>query len=483
MRDQKLNDQQREDLKKRKILFVEDDPLVLDSLSIRLEDEGYYVVAVNNGAAAISVASSEPNFDLIIADVRMPEIDGIETIKQVKQILPRIKSMLITAYADYEAPIRAIDIDVDKYLTKPFDDQDFLSRVKNLILRKEIEEAEQEYHISQQKRVYDFDSIIGRSQPILEVLNNVKMVADNKVPVLLLGETGTGKELIAQAIHVNGVRKERPLIKVNCAALPANLAESDLFGHVRGAFTGAFVRKIGRFELANGGTIFLDEVGDLSLDLQAKLLRVLQKEEFERVGDPNTIKVDVRVIAATNRNLEEAIRNGNFREDLYYRLKVFQIVIPPLRERKEDIPLITEHFIKKYSTELNKKPHVTKIEDSAMELLRNNDWKGNIRELESVIQCAVIVAANGIIQVKDLRLPQSLNKILSRVGKKSINQKAEWLRPMREVIKKHIELVLSECPTKAEAARILKLPPATLNDWIIRYKVKLPLHLKKRPPK
>ncbi|MCH8035241.1 MAG: sigma 54-interacting transcriptional regulator [Bacteroidetes bacterium] len=341
-------------------------------------------------------------------------------------------------------------------------------------LRKAYHEIEQLKNRLQAENVYlqeeikfehNFDEIVSTSESFKKILRNVEQVAATDATVLILGETGTGKELIARALHILSPRKERPLVKVNCSALPANLIESELFGHEKGAFTGAIARKIGRFELADGGTIFLDEIGDLPPELQAKLLRVLQEGELERLGNSKTIKVDVRVIAATNRDLEKAIEKGDFREDLFYRLNVFPITIPPLRQRNEDIPLLAKHFVKKYSAKMGKK--IDFIPEKVMSALRVYHWAGNVRELENVIERAVILTPGSALQVEEFVDPQT------EEGDQTPSAKT-----LEIVERNHILQTLNECNWKISGkngtAEILGLHPSTLRDRMQKLGLKKP---------
>ena len=464
------NDRKRKDLEKRKILFVDDDPFVLESFSNRLKDEGFDVVAVNKGADAISAAASERNFDVIIADIRMPDIDGIQTLAQVKQILPKAKSMLLTAFADYEAPIRAIHVGVDDYIMKPVEDEVFFDRIKKLIVRKAIEDAITEHYGPQPKKLCDIRSIIGNSEPSLRILYDIKETADNDASVLLIGETGTGKELVAQAIHSSSARRDHNFIAINCAAIAETLAEDEFFGHEKGAFSNADSLRIGKFELAQKGTIFLDEIGKLDYKMQDKLLRVLEEKKLWRLGGHQEIHLDVRVIAAMQ-------NSDSLKKEMYHRfLKTIQL--PSLQERREDIPLLAMHFMERYNVELKKNHRVTSIEDGVMQLLLHHDWEGNVRELRNVIGCAVMSAREGVIRIEDLRLPQPSNPIISSMDNRFMLPKEERLESIHDAIKKYIEFVLSQCPTKVKAAKILELPPATLNDWIKKYNVELPPHLR-----
>lgn len=447
--------------KPRKILLVDDDPFVLESYSNRLKDEGFKVTALDSGWKALEVATKQ-HFDLIIADVRLPGMDGIQTIEKIKKTLPKIKSILITAYADEKAPIRAIHVDVDEYILKPVEDDAFLSAVRNVLMRLEIEEAQQEHLLSQQKRFYDFDTIIGNSKKIVEVLRQVKVVSNSDFSVLLLGETGTGKELVARAIHYNSDRRNEKFVAINCAEIPDNLIQSELFGYERHAFTGAVERRIGNFDVANGGTIFLDEIGELNSKMQGNLLRILQEKKFRRVGGTKEITVNVRVLAATT--FKDLLR-----EDLYHRFRV-KIILPPLRERKEDIAGLVMHFIKKFATEYNRQPNIANIEEEAMKRLMQYDWRGNVRELENAVSNAVLFSQNGVIKSTDLSLPKIPESAVTEDKPSHANQ----LETIQAVIKRHIEYVLSHSPSKRKAAKILGMHPSTLNDWIKKYQVSLP---------
>lgn len=385
-------------MNRERILVVEDDRDVSRLLEeILLND--YEVAATEKGAEALRILQEE-SFSLMIVDLRLPDIDGMEVIRQAKKIRPSTASLILTGYGTIEGAVEAMKLGVYNYLTKPFSRDQLLFNVKKAIehhhLIKENEGLREAIRES-----YSFENIIGKSQSMLEVFETIRKVADTDATVLITGESGTGKELIAKAIHYNSSRRRFPFIPLNCGAIPHDLLESELFGHEKGAFTGAVSTRQGRFERADRGTIFLDEIGELPLHLQVKLLRVLQEKEFERVGGNRTIKVDVRIIAATNRNLEEAIENKTFREDLYYRLNVIPIYVPPLRERKGDIPLLVNHFLKKLSK--TKRKNIIGVSKEAMEMLMNYNWPGNIRELENIIERTVILKEDeGLITPEDL---------------------------------------------------------------------------------
>jgi formate hydrogenlyase transcriptional activator len=439
-----------------RILCVDDEPLNLSLLEAMLSPRGYAVVSAINGPDALEKIQTEP-IDICLLDIMMPGMDGFEVCRRIKSddLHRNIPVVMITSHADLENRIRGIEAGAEDFISKPFDSAEVLARIKmllhvrslneqlqsahdnleqkvdertreltrtNLQLTQEIEErrraegslqgtyaeikllkdrlqAENIYLQQEVDREYNFGEIIGQSIALSNVFQRVEQVAPMNATVLLLGETGTGKGVVARAIHTSSTRKGRPLITVNCTALPANLIESELFGRERGAFTGSNARQIGRFELADGGTIFLDEIGELPPELQPKLLRVIQDGEFERVGSPHTIKTDVRIIAATNRNLEEEIKNGRFREDLYYRLNVFPITMPLLRQRKDDIPLLVNHFVAKFNKKIGK--HIETVSKNTLNILQEYHWPGNVRELESVIERAVITSQGSSLQVLD----------------------------------------------------------------------------------
>jgi two-component system NtrC family response regulator len=331
----------------------------------------------------------------------MPGMDGIQLLREVRGLQPEAVVVLMTAYGTVGTAVAAMKEGAYDYLTKPIDLDELLLLIQRV--EREVVLGQENRHLKEQLREkFKVDFIVSASRQMEEALNLVGRVSQSSATILILGESGTGKELIARAIHYSSPRADKPFVKVNCAALPENLLESELFGHEKGAFTGAVARRVGRFELADQGSIFLDEIGDLSPSLQMKLLRVLQEKEFERVGSNQTIRSDVRVIAATNRNLEEAIRKGTFREDLYYRLNVVTVSLPPLRERKEDIPLLVEHFLKKYNRE-NKK-NVTSLSKEARDLLMRYDYPGNVRELENIVERAVVLCRGDALTTQDLPL-------------------------------------------------------------------------------
>lgn len=384
-----------------KILVADDEELVRETLGEMLRREGYEVEEASNGLEALEKIE-RTKFHVIVADVKMPKVDGMSLLREIIRRQLDTKVILITGYADLQDAVEAMDMGAFYYLSKPVQDE----QLKHLI-RRAIEHIElTRENIALRRRLVTRDrfyKLVGQNEKMQEIYKLVEAVAPSNATVLVLGESGTGKELVAHAIHESSPRSSGPFVKVNCGALPENLLESELFGHVKGAFTTAVRDRIGKFEYADGGTIFLDEIDALPPHLQVKLLRVIQEQEFERVGDNRTIKVDVRIIAASNRDLEEAVDDGSFRADLFYRLNVIQITLPPLRERKDDIPLLVDHFLRKYN-ELNNK-EIKGITEEAMRMLEEYDWPGNVRELENVIERAVVLETEEYITPDSLRLP------------------------------------------------------------------------------
>jgi DNA-binding NtrC family response regulator len=380
---------------------VDDEELYRRSLERILMRVGHRVTQARDAAEAIAIVSAEP-VDLVLADIRMPGINGLELVRQVHEIKPDLPCIVITGFGSPENSVEALRAGAYWYLEKPFDqgNLDVIRRLVDQAIEHSRLKAENRILHSQLRSKYRFENIVGTSGSLRGVLDVVAKVADTESTILITGESGTGKELIARAIHYNSRRADRRLVTVNCGAIPEELLESELFGHVRGAFTNAVSSREGRFTLANGGTIFLDEIGDMSPNLQVKLLRVLQDRSFEPVGSSKTQTVDVRVIAATNQNLSNAIRQGRFREDLYYRLNVIPIEVPPLRERREDIPLLTQYFLDMMNQERGVK--IDSIAEPALARLCDYAWPGNVRELENLIERLTILRGEGEIRLQDL---------------------------------------------------------------------------------
>lgn len=381
-----------------KVLLIDDSSEILENLSAFLISEGYDVSTTTDGATGISMI--EKNFyDLILTDLKMPGADGMEVLGYVREHSPESICILLTGYGTIRNAVEAIKKGAFDYLTKPIKLDEIAITLKRALEYRDLKRENTNLR-NQLKRKYQFKNIIGESPAMQKVFETVEKVADTDSTVLILGESGTGKELIARALHYHSYRKDGPFVPVNCAAIPSELLESELFGHEKGAFTNAIRARIGRFELANGGTLFLDEIGDMSPNLQSKLLRVLQERQFERIGGIKPIKVDIRVISATHQDLRTAVSKKRFREDLYYRLNVIPIQIPPLRERRSDIPLLVHHFIHYFSK--SKRKRVTGITQEALDRLMDYEWPGNVRELENMIERMVILTNHEVLDISDL---------------------------------------------------------------------------------
>jgi len=385
-------------MEKGKILVVDDERSMREFLGIMLAKEGYGVTQCPDGETALRQVE-EDIFDLVIMDIRMPKMDGIAVLERIKEITPETIVIMITAFASTDTAVRAMKKGAYDYITKPFKIDEIKLIIRNALEKKALEKE----NILLKRLVetkFSFDNIIGQSPKMLAIYELMEKVAPTKTNILITGESGTGKELVAKAIHFNSPRREKVFVTLNCGAIPENLLESELFGHMKGAFTGAMYNKRGLFEVADGGSIFLDEIGELPLSMQVKLLRILQDKEFTRVGGTEPIKVDVRIISASNKDLEEAVREKKFREDLYYRLNVIQIKLPLLRERKEDIALLTENFIKKYAQELDK--DIREISPDAMKVLVHYDYPGNVRELQNIIERAIALETSNTLTAENL---------------------------------------------------------------------------------
>jgi DNA-binding NtrC family response regulator len=392
---------------KSSILVVDDDPSVREALRIMLQDV-YHPILVASSFEALEKIQKLPVIDLALLDINMPDEDGIETLRKMKEIDPNVEVIMVTANRTAEAAMKTIKYGAYDYVTKPFDINE-LTVIINRALEKRNLTRMNQVLTGEIDGLVDSE-LVGKSPSMQTIYSLIEKVADSDSTVLIHGESGTGKELVARALHKKSNRSQKPFVAVNCAAIPSELMESEFFGHERGAFTSAIARKIGKFEFANGGVIFLDDVSGLSLPIQAKLLRVLQEKEIVRVGSNEVIPVEVRVIAATNDDLKNLIKQNRFREDLYYRLKVVPIELPPLRARQDDIPLLVEHFIRK-NCERQHKPF-KKLATETLDLLSNYNWPGNVRELENLIEMLVLLSSNGIITVKDLPANILTNQII-----------------------------------------------------------------------
>jgi DNA-binding NtrC family response regulator len=388
------------------ILVIDDDPAVRDILEAFLTSKGFEVTLAPDGESGVALLK-ERRFDGYLVDLVLPGMGGLEVLKEIAPLHPHLPAIVITGHGAIETAVEAIKLGAFDYITKPFVLEELLLVVQRAL---DFTRLKQE-NLSlkrQLKQRYEFHGLIGTSPQMQKVYSLIKKIADTDATVLIQGESGTGKELIAKTIHFNSSRAQHPFVPFNCAAIPRDLLESELFGHERGAFTGAINTRIGRFERANGGTILLDEIGELHPSFQVKLLRVLQEREFERVGGTKTIKVDVRILAATNKNLEEETKAGNFREDLFYRLNVIPLHIPPLRERKEDIPLLTDYFVHHFARKRKREP--VRILPEVLRIFMEYPWPGNVRELENLIERMVILCEDGVISIQDL--PQRFHDLV-----------------------------------------------------------------------
>ncbi|RLJ97739.1 sigma-54-dependent transcriptional regulator [Tenacibaculum discolor] len=435
-------------LKKENILIVDDDVHILELLHRHLQSWNYHTYKAVSVKEAVTILRDTP-IDLLITDLKMPEVDGFELVKFVSEHYPKLPKLIVTGYPSVQDSLEAIKSGVVAYLTKPFTKNELKTAMDDALSKSGISKKS----AAQKKEKKDFyGDMIGASEKINEIFQIIDRVKNNKATVSIKGESGTGKELVARAIHYEGKFAKGPYIAVNCGAIPENLLESELFGYVKGAFTGAESNRNGFFQAANGGTIFLDEIGNASLNVQSKLLRVLQEKEVVKVGAQKAEKVDVRIIAATNNNLKEMIQKGTFREDLFYRLTVVEIEVPPLRERKEDISMLVEKFLFKYGIEY--KDRFIKISPKATDILQRYNWPGNIRELENIIQRAVIMC-DRIVEVE--HLPDSL--------KYNVDFSEEGLISLREMEKRHIQHVLNATNNnKTKAAKILQIDRKTLRE-------------------
>lgn len=380
------------------VMIVDDEVAVRKALEKFLKTLDYNVRAASDGEEALSILNEE-HVDVALVDLVMPKMDGIELIQRMKRLNPDVVAIVLTGFGTITTAVEAMRAGAYHYLTKPFDLDDIASLIATALDHRQLKRENVELR-KQVREKYRFENIVGTSDEMMAVFDLVEKVADTDSTVLILGESGTGKELVARALHYNSRRRDKSLITVNCAAIPEELLESELFGHMKGSFTGAIANKPGRFDTADGGTIFLDEIGDMSFKLQVKLLRVLQEQQFEPVGSTKTRQVNVRIIAATNHDLEVAVRERRFREDLYYRLNVIPIHMPPLRDRTGDVPLLVSHFLDKFATRSGH--HITGVASDTMRVLNNYAWPGNVRELENAVERAVVLKSEGEITVADL---------------------------------------------------------------------------------
>ncbi len=439
-----------------KILIVDDEKIVRESLFHWFEEEGYTVDIAESGEAALR-KFDKGKFDLFLLDMKMPGMSGLELLKKIKESDPDAIVILITAFASVPTAITALKDGAYDYVTKPVDPDELAHLVRKAVEQRELK-IENEQLKEKIEEINKPDNLIGESQQMKRIFDLIHTVAPTDTTVMIRGESGTGKELVAKAIHINSKRKYFPIVTVNCGALAETLLESELFGHEKGAFTGAHFKRKGKFEMADGGTIFLDEVGSISQKMQVELLRVIETKQFSRVGGNQIITSDFRVITATNEPLEDLVKAGKFREDLYYRLNVFSIIVPPLRERREDIPLLAHFFLNRFSTSMNKP--INSISKEAMDFLVKYDWHGNVRELENAIERAIVVGKDNSIKVEDLPFHVSSNHFEDDADGKSLST----------IEKKHIFKVLCENNWNiSRSAHILEIDRVTLYNKINKY--------------
>ncbi|MBE0461756.1 MAG: sigma-54-dependent Fis family transcriptional regulator [Candidatus Aminicenantes bacterium] len=453
-----------------KILIIDDEKSIRDVFSLFLKENGYLIETAAKGKEGL-IKARKYIPDIILLDIKLPDISGIEVLSQIKKSLPQTEVIIITAFGTVKNAVEATKLGAYDYIEKPIDNEELLLLISRALEVKKLQKEIEELRLELSAR-YTFPSIIGISTKMNSIFQMMKKISKVEGTVLISGESGTGKELVARAIHFNSPRKDGPFVVVNCGAIPKDLIESEFFGHIKGAFTDAKEEKIGKFELANKGTIFLDEVGELSPKAQVKLLRAIGEREIVKVGGTETIPIDIRIIAATNKNLEKYIKKGYFREDLYWRLAVLSLYLPPLRERKEDIPLLCEHFIQKYNNELKKE--ITGISRGTLERLKNYSWPGNIRELESVIYEAMVFNDSPLIEENILpmriRVPHEERESDLFESEKTLNETIKILT--KKVEKKMIEKALQESGgNKTKAAQKLGISRKTLFNKISHYKI------------
>jgi len=454
-----------------KILVIDDEAIMQEILADFLGEEGFEVDIAGSGEEGLELARATP-YDCAVVDLMMPGIDGIETMQALKARDPSLPVIMITAFASVESAVEAMTRGAHEYITKPFKNDEVLVVLQNAIRQRRLEEEVATLRKTLKDK-YRFENIVGKNRRMQEVFALIEQAAPSRSTILIQGESGTGKELVAKAIHANSARSDKPFVVVNSGSMPSDLLESNLFGHVKGAFTGAVSSKKGLFEVADGGSVFFDEVGNIGIDVQAKLLRVIQEKEFMRLGSVDTVKVDVRLIAATNADLKRRVAEEAFREDLYYRLNVITVTLPPLRERADDIPVLAQHFLEKYGSE-NERDDLF-IEEEAMSLLRGYQWPGNVRELENAIERAVVLAPRGgqinAELVRDYIEPNGFE-----TPTPALSLLPEGL-PMKEVVQDFQKKLIVDALRKSgwvqkDAALLLDVKPTTLNEMIKRYGIR-----------
>ena len=451
-----------------RILIIDDEAAIRDSLEALLTLEGFSVEMSPEGASGMDRIASE-NYDIVLLDLALPGESGLDLLPRIKALRPELPIIMITAYGTVGNVVAALRAGADNFVQKPWDNEKLLADIRTAIVKQRSQQEVVQLKRTLKQR-YSFSNIIGKSESLTKLLDTVAQVAPSRSTVLIQGESGTGKELIAKAIHMSSPRKDKPFVAVNTGAVPADLLESTLFGHVKGAFTSAVAAKKGLFEVANGGTLFLDEIGTMPFETQAKVLRALQERRFMQVGGTSEIQVDVRIIAATNVNLQQAVKDGRFREDLFYRLSVINLDLPPLRQRKSDIPLLAQHFLQHYSAENG---HETRmLTPDALRALMDYEWPGNVRELENAMERAVVLSTSETIGV-DL-LPQQLTGNVYTAGLLDHKPDASLFDIMEEIERRILTDRLERCNwNQTEAAEFFKVPLSTLNQKIKRLNIEI----------
>jgi DNA-binding NtrC family response regulator len=447
------------------VLLVDDEEKILKRLGRALRDEGHDVVEAGSAREAQRQLTQRP-FDLFVLDNVMPGMTGLELLRDVFSTLPegdRPQVVMMTAHGSTQIVREAFKLGVEDFLEKPFEVDELIGLARRAVRSRRLQ-TEKQYLISERDAEFNHYGIVGRSRAMQDVIKRAELVAETKSTVLITGDTGTGKEMVARLIHHRSAQREMPLIKVNCAAIPDTLLESELFGHVRGAFTGATMTKRGKFALADGGSIFLDEIGTMSPAVQSKLLRVLQEREFEPLGAERTQRVDVRVIAATNRDLKQMVSDGKFQEDLYYRLNVIPIEVPPLRERREDIPVLVEHFVEKHRQRTGKK--VDRVDDGVTAALERYDWPGNVRELENTIERAVVLTTGTVITAAAISLVGATSASSTGLPSMRLHQNLEWVE--RETIRRALDQAGG---VKKDAAELMGISQRALSYYLAKYRI------------
>ena len=451
------------------ILIIDDEEVLQDVLSSLLRREGYEVVEARSGEAGLQALADNDSIDLVLLDLMLPGISGQEVLQQIRQRDPEMVVVVVTAYSSIGGAITAMREGAFHYIPKPFKNDEVLLTVRKGLDQRRLTTENRELREQLRER-YSFANIVGKSKPMQDVFDLIRLAAPSKSNILILGESGTGKELVAKAIHHHSRRASGPFVTVNSGSMPADLLESNLFGHVKGAFTGAVAHKKGLFELAHGGSIFFDEIGNIPLDTQAKLLRVIQEKEFMRLGGTETQKADVRIVAATNADLENEVVRGNFREDLYYRLNVITVSLPPLRARSEDVPLLANHFLARYSRENEKKLH--RISPEAMSQLMDYNWPGNVRELENVVERAVVLSIGEELGVEllppSVREREGLIPHFSAIPNGDVSLKEAVTEFERQLI---VRALRETGGVQKHAAEKLKVKPTTLHEMIKRLNI------------